>query len=292
MTVSSPSTRKPAPPLSPASLASPIDLFGSPDPVLQEATDDDASGAMMQMDKGKRRERPPALELAASARRDKTERHQDRTDSDRELERDRRVNLSFSLVTFRPINVTDFPLQQSRIQPTLNVGHPASDRPSDGPPTRTESSASSSALDSYYFSYPSPDIQTGQASPPPPLPASHSTQLAVPRTPDYSPFVNSIPPTASRHDPHTPARDPAAIDRRGLVGVGELATPRWAQAVTARKVWDNKGESVEEEPMEIAEDVLESDDVPNPWNSEPVPEPEPEIPEPVSVIIGNVPHSD
>jgi dual specificity tyrosine-phosphorylation-regulated kinase 2/3/4 len=27
----------------------------------------------------------------------------------------------------------------------------------------------------------------------------------------------------------TPVRDPATIDRRGLVGVGELATPRWAK---------------------------------------------------------------
>jgi dual specificity tyrosine-phosphorylation-regulated kinase 2/3/4 len=30
--------------------------------------------------------------------------------------------------------------------------------------------------------------------------------------------------------PITPARDPASIDRRGLVGVGELATPRWTRA--------------------------------------------------------------
>ncbi|KAL6309179.1 hypothetical protein BKA93DRAFT_724499 [Sparassis latifolia] len=31
------------------------------------------------------------------------------------------------------------------------------------------------------------------------------------------------------NDPVTPGKDPAAIDRRGLVGVGELATPRWAR---------------------------------------------------------------
>ena len=31
-------------------------------------------------------------------------------------------------------------------------------------------------------------------------------------------------------EPVTPARDPASIDRRGLVGVGELATPRWTRA--------------------------------------------------------------
>ena len=31
-------------------------------------------------------------------------------------------------------------------------------------------------------------------------------------------------------EPITPVRDPASIDRRGLVGVGELATPRWTRA--------------------------------------------------------------
>lgn len=33
----------------------------------------------------------------------------------------------------------------------------------------------------------------------------------------------------SAHGPVTPVKDPAAIDRRGLVGVGELATPRWVR---------------------------------------------------------------
>ena len=32
-------------------------------------------------------------------------------------------------------------------------------------------------------------------------------------------------------EPVTPARDPASIDRRGLVGVGELATPRWTRGL-------------------------------------------------------------
>ena len=31
-------------------------------------------------------------------------------------------------------------------------------------------------------------------------------------------------------EPVTPSRDPASIDRRGLAGVGELATPRWTRA--------------------------------------------------------------
>ena len=34
-------------------------------------------------------------------------------------------------------------------------------------------------------------------------------------------------------EPVTPARDPASIDRRGLVGVGELATPQWTRGLRA-----------------------------------------------------------
>ena len=49
------------------------------------------------------------------------------------------------------------------------------------------------------------------------LPATH----LAPRTPEMRRHVT---------EPVTPARDPASIDRRGLVGVGELATPRWTRA--------------------------------------------------------------
>ena len=49
------------------------------------------------------------------------------------------------------------------------------------------------------------------------LPAIH----LAPRTPEMRRHVT---------EPVTPARDPASIDRRGLVGVGELATPRWTRA--------------------------------------------------------------
>lgn len=68
----------------------------------------------------------------------------------------------------------------------------------------TRSASVSSALDPYYF--------------------------GIPESPDRQPTHPSItpdrPPVA---DPVTPARNPAAIDRRGLVGVGELATPRWVR---------------------------------------------------------------
>jgi len=48
------------------------------------------------------------------------------------------------------------------------------------------------------------------------------------------PVIHLAPRTPEMHrhvtEPVTPARDPASIDRRGLVGVGELATPRWTRA--------------------------------------------------------------
>jgi hypothetical protein len=40
----------------------------------------------------------------------------------------------------------------------------------------------------------------------------------------------STPDHSIDNEPTTPARNPASIDRRGLVGVGELATPRWARS--------------------------------------------------------------
>lgn len=46
------------------------------------------------------------------------------------------------------------------------------------------------------------------------------TNALLPKTPDMSTNV---------HEPVTPGKDPASIDRRGLIGVGELATPRWSR---------------------------------------------------------------
>lgn len=63
-----------------------------------------------------------------------------------------------------------------------------------------------SSLDPYYFGLQSPSISP--LPPLPPLPANTPSPLS---------------------DPLTPARNPASIDRRALVGVGELTTPRWAK---------------------------------------------------------------
>jgi dual specificity tyrosine-phosphorylation-regulated kinase 2/3/4 len=72
------------------------------------------------------------------------------------------------------------------------------------------SSSASSSLDPYYFGLQSPSV-----SPAPPLPSLPDDPTS---TPDLSPLI----------DPITPAKNPASIDRRALVGVGELTTPRWA----------------------------------------------------------------
>ena len=72
------------------------------------------------------------------------------------------------------------------------------------------SASASSSLDPYYFTAHTPEL------PQPALPAIH----LAPRTPEMRRHIT---------EPVTPARDPASIDRRGLVGVGELATPRWTR---------------------------------------------------------------
>ena len=62
----------------------------------------------------------------------------------------------------------------------------------------------------------------------------------------------------SSHDPITPVKDPASIDRRGLVGVGELATPRWVRG--SRKDTRGAGDvdehlvQVEEESFNVREE--------------------------------------
>ncbi|TFK25014.1 hypothetical protein FA15DRAFT_668884 [Coprinopsis marcescibilis] len=72
--------------------------------------------------------------------------------------------------------------------------------------------------------------------------------------------------TPDRHqvnEPVTPARNPAAIDRRGLVGVGELATPRWTRETSSDASLDDLHEPVP--------DLPDNDDAPDsPWTIEAV----------------------
>ncbi|KAJ7074410.1 hypothetical protein C8F01DRAFT_1100425 [Mycena amicta] len=93
---------------------------------------------------------------------------------------------------------------------------------------RSESATSGSSLDPYYFGI--------SDSPIPPLPTAH---------------LSTTPEQLHSSDPVTPARsDPALIDRRGLVGVGELSTPRWTRSHhdTVTPILDSLGEDADEPP--------------------------------------------
>lgn len=109
--------------------------------------------------------------------------------------------------------------------------------------TMSRSTSSTSSLDPYYFGAQSD-------SPMPPLP--------------HPPALLSVTPNRSPvESPVTPARDPASIDRRGLIGVGDLTTPRWSKTshvddIVTRKV----------EPLPTQEE--EENDPDSPWTIEAV----------------------
>ncbi|KAK0210456.1 CMGC/DYRK/DYRK2 protein kinase [Desarmillaria ectypa] len=124
---------------------------------------------------------------------------------------------------------------------------------SDYPASRSTSTTSS--LDPYYFG-----LQSGSESPyPPPLPIAPSLRA----TPESRPIT----------EPVTPARDPANIDRRGLVGVGELATPRWTRSYSGSEEKISVPEALlENEPYQVVEaaDATEDDVPDSPWTIEAV----------------------
>ncbi|KAJ1309929.1 hypothetical protein OPQ81_006688 [Rhizoctonia solani] len=104
-------------------------------------------------------------------------------------------------------------------------------------------SVASSEFDPYYFSAPSPNQSRRASIAPeemlPEIVQEHQStvkarnRLSINRT--------------SLLIPDTPARDPGSIDRRGLVGVGELATPRWTVTRDARAVPHTYHEQRQEE---------------------------------------------
>ncbi|CAK5279416.1 unnamed protein product [Mycena citricolor] len=114
--------------------------------------------------------------------------------------------------------------------------------------------SATSSLDPYYFGL--------SDSPVPPLPTGH---LHISTTPDqlHSSYTS---------DPVTPAKDPALIDRRGLIGVGELTTPRWTRSShnkedTVTPVLDSVGEGYEDH---IGDGDLPDDHPDSPWTIEAV----------------------
>ncbi|KAJ3821034.1 hypothetical protein F5878DRAFT_606753 [Lentinula raphanica] len=109
---------------------------------------------------------------------------------------------------------TDVLIQRApAVKPTVHVELAPSEeeQPSDLDYPQSRAGSATSSLDPYYFG-----IQSPSDSPVPPLPTSGAFPS---RTPDRSPL----------QEPYTPAKDPSSIDRRGLVGVGELTTPRWTR---------------------------------------------------------------
>lgn len=118
------------------------------------------------------------------------------------------------------------------------------------PPSR--SASASSSLDPYYFREPSPDSFLPSL---PPLPQTATT-------PDQPPI----------NEPVTPAKNPASIDRRGLVGVGELATPRWTKSERSAGI-DDGGNTSPFSAVEVVVSEHSPDDKRgSPWTIEAVEE--------------------
>ncbi|KAG1883074.1 hypothetical protein F4604DRAFT_1649791 [Suillus subluteus] len=123
----------------------------------------------------------------------------------------------------------------------------------------SRSGSVSSSLDPYYFG-----IQTPADSPAPQLPE-----------PGFPPMT---PETRSPNEPVTPGRDPANIDRMGLVGVGELATPRWGKIQRHTHDEDTDGHDeqshgddvLEEDATELVIDEVDKDGPDSPWTIEAV----------------------
>ncbi|CAL1703908.1 unnamed protein product [Somion occarium] len=147
------------------------------------------------------------------------------------------------------------------LQPRLHVSHaeePATinrDQLTATDHEQPRSPSATSSLDPYYFG-----MSTPPESPVPPLP----TNALLPKTPDMS----------TLHDPVTPGKDPASIDRRGLVGVGELATPRWTRSERQHHHEvdvDERVDEVEEEDDSVqvpASGEYEKDMPDSPWTIE------------------------
>ena len=84
----------------------------------------------------------------------------------------------------------------------------------------------------------------------------------------YTSKESTTPETRHLNEPTTPARDPAGIDRKGLIGVGELATPRWGRP-SQQDLEDEEREELEDaNGLEAADDEIDGPD--SPWTIEAV----------------------
>lgn len=84
-------------------------------------------------------------------------------------------------------------------------------------------------------------------------------------------YLSSITPDHSvPNEPVTPVRNPAMIDRRGLIGVGELTTPRWARTEADNEPdLPTQGGELEGYDVIVSDDV-EEDQPDSPWTIEAV----------------------
>ena len=84
-------------------------------------------------------------------------------------------------------------------------------------------------------------------------------------------YLSSITPDHSvSNEPVTPVRNPAMIDRRGLVGVGELTTPRWARSEADNEPdLPTHGGELDGYDVIVSDDV-EEDQPDSPWTIEAV----------------------
>ena len=198
----------------------------------------------------KRRDRPPALAFSES-----------KTSSDGETRSDRdAAGRASDQVTHPSFDRRDSRLTTTRRQPRLHVfgvaDHERETTDSDLP----RSASATSSLDPYYFG-----VRTPSESPVP--------TTAMPR------FMPKTPENGPVSDPVTPGKDPASIDRRGLVGVGELATPRWARGERRDEIEiDDTVDELDEDELVVAiseqavdenGEQRDEDDLPDsPWTIE------------------------
>lgn len=86
------------------------------------------------------------------------------------------------------------------------------------------------------------------------------------------PQTATTPDQPPINEPVTPAKNPASIDRRGLVGVGELATPRWTRSERIGEV-DDAGKMSPFSAVEVVVSEHSPDDKRgSPWTIEAVEE--------------------
>ena len=84
-------------------------------------------------------------------------------------------------------------------------------------------------------------------------------------------YLSSITPDHSvPNEPVTPVRNPATIDRRGLIGVGELTTPRWARTEADHEPDLPTQEGELDGYDVIVPDDVEEDQPDSPWTIEAV----------------------